>query len=388
MVESITIDELDRQLVHCLSVNGRASFSQVAGILGVSDQTVARRYRRMRSTGALRVVGLKSRKRLGALGWFLRLRCVPGAGSGIAMALARRPDTSWVQLLSGDTEVLCSLRSDARDDRDSLLAKLPRGGRVVEVTAHSLLHMFTGGPDGLGFLAVLPPERVAPLRDQPVRDLKSPIELSEVDRALFGALGADGRASHADLAAATGWSESTVRRRMEQLTECGLLYFDLELNLPAFGFRAAAWLWMAVPPSELGAVGKALAGFPEVAYAAATTGPANLAACAVCRDEPGLYEFLTRKVGGIPAIERIETAPIIRTVKQASVLLAPGGLRDTVGATVLGEWSYRLMGHSLLRPGSTARGTAPGAARPDGGIAAWQFRTSGEPPRSGSPGWA
>jgi DNA-binding Lrp family transcriptional regulator len=340
VVESITIDDLDRQLVHCLGVNGRASFSQVAGVLGVSDQTVARRYRRMRSAGVLRVVGLKSRKRLGALGWFLRMRCVPGAGSGIAMALARRPDTTWVQLLSGDTEVLCSLRSDAREDRDSLLAKLPRGGRIVEVTAHSLLHMFTGGPDGLGFLAVLPPERVQPLRYQvaghPAEQgttkegttKDSAIELTEVDRALFGALGADGRASHADLATATGWSETTVRRRMEQLTESGLLYFDLELNLPVFGFRAAAWLWMAVPPAELEAVGKALAGFPEVAYAAATTGPANLAACVVCRDEPGLYEFLTRKAGGIPAIERIETAPIIRTVKQASVVLAPGGIRE------------------------------------------------------------
>jgi DNA-binding Lrp family transcriptional regulator len=246
----------------------------------------------------------------------------------------------------------------------------------VEVTAHSLLHMFAGGPDGLGFLAVLTPERVAPLRCQRAGDPHSTagdknmaIELSEVDRALFGVLGLDGRASHADLATATGWSESTVRRRMDQLIESGLLYFDLELNLPAFGFRAAAWLWMAVPPSELEVVGKALAGFPEVAYAVATTGPANLAACAVCRDEPGFYEFLTRKVGGIPAIDRIETAPIIRTVKQASVILAPGGLRDTVGASVWGNGLIHVVG-------------------PHGGVAAWQLRASREPLRSGSPGWA
>ncbi len=81
-MDSLTIDELDRQLVHCLSVDGRASFSRVAEILGVSDQTVARRYRRLRSSGVLRVVGLKARHKIGTLGWFLRMRCVPRVRRG------------------------------------------------------------------------------------------------------------------------------------------------------------------------------------------------------------------------------------------------------------------------------------------------------------------
>src|SRR5271167_3867805 len=93
-VESIIVDDLDRQLAQCLGIDGRASFSAIAEVLGVSDQTVARRYRRLRSA------------------WVLRLRCVPGSGEAIAEALARREDTAWVQLLSGDTEVLCSLRGD------------------------------------------------------------------------------------------------------------------------------------------------------------------------------------------------------------------------------------------------------------------------------------
>jgi DNA-binding Lrp family transcriptional regulator len=321
-VDTITIDDLDRQLAQCLGVDGRASFSQLAEVLGVSDQTVARRYRRLRSAGVLRVVGLKARKQLGSLGWFLRIRCVPGAGPAIAVALARRGDTAWIQLLSGNTEVLCTLRGDAREDREALLAKLPRGERIVDVTAHSLLHMFTGGPDGLGFLQVLPAQRVEQLR-QPVRI--GHVELGELDFALFDALGADGRASHAELAAATGWSESTVRRRMDQLRACGVLYFDLELDMPVFGFRSAAWLWLSVPPADLAPAGEALAKFPEVAYAAATTGAANLAACVVCRDESEFYEFLTAKAATLPGVQRVETAPIIRTVKQASPTGSPIG---------------------------------------------------------------
>ena len=320
MVDTITIDDLDRQLAQCLGVDGRASFSQLAEVLGVSDQTVARRYRRLRSAGLLRVVGLKARKQLGSLGWFLRIRCVPGAGPAIAAALARRADTAWIQLLNGNTEVLCTLRGDAREDREALLAKLPRGERIVDVTAHSLLHMFTGGPDALGFLQVLPAPRVEPLR-QPVRG--GQVELGELDFALFDALGADGRASHAELAAATGWSESTVRRRMDQLRAVGVLYFDVELDMPAFGFRSATWLWLSVPPADLAAAGAALAKFPEVAYAAATTGAANLAACVVCRDEAEFYEFLTAKAATLPGVQRVETAPVIRTVKQASPARSP-----------------------------------------------------------------
>ena len=59
--------------------------------------------------------------------------------------------------------------------------------------------------------------------------------------------------------------------------------------------------------------------------AAATTGPANLAASAVCRDETEFYEFMTTKIGSLPGVERMETAPIIRTVKQASPTTSPGG---------------------------------------------------------------
>jgi DNA-binding Lrp family transcriptional regulator len=325
LVKTITVDDLDRQLTQCLGVDGRASFSAIAEVLGVSDQTVARRYRRLRSSGALRVVGLKYPKSDGYAVWFLRLRCVPGSGEAIAAALAKRPDTAWVQLASGDTEVLCSLRGD-RADTESLLTRMPRSGRIVAVTAYSRLHMFTGGPDALGFMDVLPASRVEPLRVA-VRPRPRPAETeeaaSELDAALFSALALDGRTPCADIAASSAYSETTVRRRMDQLRDLGLLYFDLELDMPTFGFRSSAWLWLSVPPSHLADAGSALAKFPEVAYVTATTGPTNLAACAVCRDDESLYQFLTAKVGTLPGVERVETAPIICTVKQASPVMMP-----------------------------------------------------------------
>jgi DNA-binding Lrp family transcriptional regulator len=325
VVETITVDDLDRQLAQCLGVDGRASFSAIAEVLGVSDQTVARRYRRLRTSGVLRVVGLPSPKTGGGASWFVRMRCVPGSGEAIAANLARRADTAWVQLLSGDTEVLCALRGDARDGSEALLARLPRSSRIVAVTAYSRLHMFTGGPDAQAFLQVLPEDRVAPLRQGVHAGFAGAGEAAagDLDAALFQALAVDGRTSYGELATATGWSETRVRRRMDQLRDAGALYFDLEGDWAAFGFRSSAWLWMSVPLSHLALVGTALAKFSEVAYATATTGPANLAACVICRDEAELYEFLTAKAGSLPGVERVEIAPIIRTVKQASPVASP-----------------------------------------------------------------
>jgi DNA-binding Lrp family transcriptional regulator len=327
-MESVTVDDLDRQLAQCLSVDGRAPFSAIASVLGVSDQTVARRYRRLRSAGVLRVVGLRYTKSGSGTNWSLRLRCVPGAGEAIAAALARRPDTKWIQLLSGDTEVLCSLVGEHAAGAESLLARLPRSSRIVAVTAYSLMHVFAGGPDALGFMDVLPAERVEPLRlaarggPRP-HPPQAPPGPGDLDTALFTALALDGRTPYAELAAAAGWSETTVRRRMDQLRDSGALYFHLELEPAAFGFLREAWLWVSVPPAHLAEVGTALAKFPEVPYVAATTGPSNLAACIVCRDDESLYDFLTAKVGALPGIERVETSLVIRTVKQASPVMLP-----------------------------------------------------------------
>ena len=62
-----------------------------------------------------------------------------------------------------------------------------------------------------------------------------------------------------------------------------------------------------------------------MAYAAAVTGAFKLLACAVCRDEEEFYDFLTTRVGSLRAVDRVETSPIIRTLKQSSTVLGVGG---------------------------------------------------------------
>lgn len=52
------MDRLDRQILQALQLEGRAPFSRLAAVLGVSEQTIARRYRRLHTQGVVRVLGL------------------------------------------------------------------------------------------------------------------------------------------------------------------------------------------------------------------------------------------------------------------------------------------------------------------------------------------
>ena len=116
----MTLDAIDRQIIHILTIEPRASFRTIAAVTGISDQTAARRYRRLSETAGLRVLGAVDGSLLGWVEWFVRLQTTPGGADSIAEALARRPDTRWVHLASGGTEIICTLQARTEEQRDAL----------------------------------------------------------------------------------------------------------------------------------------------------------------------------------------------------------------------------------------------------------------------------
>ncbi len=311
------LDAVDRQILHILAVEPRASFRTLAEVTGISDQTAARRYRRLSESAGLRVLGVVDGSQLGWTGWFLRLQTTPGSADSIAEALARRPDTSWVRLASGGTEIACTLEARTTEQRDALFLRgLPGSRRVVQISAHSILHEFTPGPwqEITRALSAAQLDRLG-ASAAPCQAAAAGVLLPG-DEPLLAELARDGRASHAALAAAIHWHESTVRRRMDELRRAGLLSFEVDIDNRVFGMDLQAMLWLTVEPARLEQTGRALAAHREIPFAAATTGPTNLMASAVFRDTQHLYEYLTGELAGLPGVSSVQTAPIIRTLKR------------------------------------------------------------------------
>jgi DNA-binding Lrp family transcriptional regulator len=310
------LDDVDRQIIHILSIEPRASFRVIADVTGTSDQTAARRYRRLGEIAGLRVLGVPDGSKLGWTDWFVRLQTTPGGADSIAEALARRPDTKWVHLASGGTEIICTLQARTEEQRDALFLRgLPGSRRVVQISAHSILHNFAPGPwrEATRALSAAQLEKLPPYA--PPENAARGVLLAE-DEPLLAELARDGRASNAAIAAAIHWHESTVRRRIDELRRSGLLYFEVDTDIRVLGLNAHAVLWLSVEPARLEEAGSALAAHPEIPFAAATTGPANLVASAVFRDTQHLYEYLTGELAALPGVTSVETAPIIRTLKR------------------------------------------------------------------------
>ncbi|MFE0250895.1 Lrp/AsnC family transcriptional regulator [Streptomyces sp. NPDC059010] len=316
-MESDIFDGLDLQLLDALEVNARASFARIGEVLGVSDQTVARRYRRLCAEGGLRVVAVRDAERLGQDQWTLRLRCVPDSAQAIADALAKRPDTSWIGIASGGTEVVFGTRPRSPGDRDDLLlGKLPRTPRVLEIRAHQMLHRFYGGPSGwLRKFRVLTHEQVAALRPEVVAG-PGPARIAPDDEPLLAALERDGRATYPELQRATGRSESAVKRRLAALLASGAVYIDVEYLSETIGYPFAAMLWITTTPAALTSVGEALATHDPIAHAAATAGSCNILATAVVRNSADLYAYLSGPLGRLEGVQHVEASPFLRRVKQ------------------------------------------------------------------------
>ncbi|TDW23051.1 Lrp/AsnC family transcriptional regulator [Kribbella kalugense] len=322
-------DQLDRGLLHALHIDARAPFRRLGDVLGVSDQTVARRYARLRESGALRVTALSHPGRTQEVQWLLRVRAVPSAAGEVADALARRPDTSWVNLCAGGTEIECTVYGD--DVGPLLLDVLPRTRQVIDVEAAEVLQVFYGGAGSpYAKAGPLRPEQIAELQRQvPEPDPTAEVvTLDELDRRLLDVLRSDGRAPIERLAKVCGVSAPTVRRRLRTLVTTGVMSFDVDADPRLQDVPARAMLRLAVTPDRLDATGRALAGHTEVAFVAATTGSTSLFAAIGSHSPDGLYRYLTTEIAGQSGVTQVNLTPVLRTVKAASMHY---GVRRSVG---------------------------------------------------------
>ena len=139
--------------------------------------------------------------------------------------------------------------------------------------------------------------------------------LDEVDRGIIMHLQYDGRMPFTDIAAELDVSEGTVRRRVKQLTEAGVLQVVGVVEPHLVGWDAAGMIGITVEAGEVDSVAEHLARFPEVSYLFMASGEFDLFAEVFCRDMAHFVSFLNQELHKVPGVERTQTFMILKMYK-------------------------------------------------------------------------
>lgn len=324
----VTMHALDGQILHALQLSPRASFRRIAEVIGVGEQTVARRYRALRRDGVLRVVGVVNPRVYGECQWIVRVHAKPDDLQRLAEALVRRPEVTHANVLSGGTELVCVVRAPLGDAGDGLLHRLPRTSAVLDMRVDLALHVF-GAPTGAhwtGYGHLLDADQIKALPPLEHAGPDRPAAPTADDQPLLTALAEDGRVSDSALAALTGWSPSRVKRRLATLQAADTLAFDLDVLPERLGFALNALIWVSTTPRHLTSVAEQIVRHDEVPSVTAVSGRANLMVVVICRDAQDLFRYLAERLAAVEHIEAYTVSVRSKRLKQVGSLISSGRL--------------------------------------------------------------
>ena len=317
------VDELDLALLDALHVNPQASFEDLGRVLDVSPVTVARRWRRLTSTGRAWVSSAIG-PRMPVKAALFEVECDPGSAQSVANEFATRPQVFSVNITTGKDNIYALLVAADQPLLSELIVDvLPAVTGTVRVQSALITELFSGTRWRLGGLSSGQVRAVTP---DPATNAQVH-EFDQFDRELFLALQRDGRLSLRDLAATVGQSEAVVRRRVALLTRTGLLAFRTDFARVEAGWLTGVALKMSVTGSPLAAVGRTLVQYHETRFCAATVGAgaANLFVTMQLHKLSALDAVISRLIAEYPDVAVLDTRVVLRSVKSWGRLLGRDG---------------------------------------------------------------
>jgi len=134
------------------------------------------------------------------------------------------------------------------------------------------------------------------------------LTLDDLDRAILGFLGEDGRMSSAEMARRLGCvSARAVRRRINKLIETGIVTVKGELVPKALGYEFSANISVEVESGRAREVAEAMLKRDNINYVSIVTGESDLILGAIAADLPNFQRFMLEELQRIPGVQRTKT---------------------------------------------------------------------------------
>lgn len=306
---------LDRRIVAALQVNPRATWRQIAAIVGRSEATVKRHTERLIKTGAVHITTFSDWVSPG-FPVLVQFGCSFSCAPHVANRLAERDDVRFVSLVTGPFDVVAEMIVPSnRRLTEIFLRELPEIPGITTTTTETVLRTFKRSYDWSWDL-LGPASLELDLPSQVPDGGRTPVALDRISLQILEALKEDGRASYAALASRCGISESMARYRVDQLTSKAGVRIVTIVDPQLLGYDVQLFLWLRVDLARREEVAEALAARREVRYVSATSGYSDLVCEVILGSQDDVYDFSTQVLGNLPGIDQVNMATELMTVKR------------------------------------------------------------------------
>ncbi len=139
--------------------------------------------------------------------------------------------------------------------------------------------------------------------------------LDDLDRKIISFLQYDGRMPFTTIASELGITEGTVRRRVKQLSDDGIMQIVAIVEPQNMGWEEAAMIGISVKANLISSIADEIAKLPEVSYLFQAAGDYDLVAEVFCKDRDHFVSFLNDKLQQISGIERTQSFMILKMHK-------------------------------------------------------------------------
>lgn len=306
------LEDIDRRIIGALQVDGRASWRTISKVLGIPLTTVVRHGNALLESGVVTVtvMGLAERTAI------IEVTTEVSAVDAVARELAARPETVFVYALSSPTRLVLEQYLSQRELAFSVLEDIPAIPGVTEVSAMPVQEYHKTLTQWMPKL--ITDEEAARLNPSyaVVNDLRGLAD--DGDLVMLRALADDGRMGTSRLSEITGYSTTTVRKRLERLLT-RIAEVRAVVRAQDLGMSAEAFLWISTSPDKAAEVAAAIASSPFAKYVVAVLGEHQIVADVAMCDYEAFQEFLADKRWA-GSVRGLRASNVLRTYKSGGVV--------------------------------------------------------------------
>ncbi|MEQ9590778.1 MAG: Lrp/AsnC family transcriptional regulator [Parvibaculaceae bacterium] len=288
----MSLDDTDQKIITALQEDPQITNKAIAGLVGISEPTVAQRIQSLNDRKVMRIVAQRDLYSAGYNCMCFAWIAISGAPETVADKISDLEETISVSRCAGSPQLLVNMRAADRYQLDRLVNEKLANIEGVERIKTSICLRILKFESGYGDLTAELPEYAYS-------------DLDGRDRDIIRLLLSDGRMSNREIARRLEISEGNVRQRTRKLYENNSLRLGVVCDPHGLGKSAISIIRIAIKPAAAQSVISVLSKADEVAFLGSMSGDYNFWALVQMESQLEITNFVDRTIQQVPGV--IET---------------------------------------------------------------------------------